>query len=263
MGIEPLRSGPWRSLRSFSIPLLLAFGLALLAGCEDAGGDTPVPATNQGDEIGLSTSLPIYWRENHDIADMLADERPPHWALAVLREHGTVTPLDTLAGANGAMPLGPRSLLVLAQPYPLSPEDNVALEGWVRNGGRVLLFADPMLTGESAFALGDRRRPQDVVLLSPILGRWGLVLRFDETQPTGEREIAGRGTRVPVNLAGSFALLPGDSGCTLEAGGLIASCRIGEGRILAVADAALLEERTGAQAESRAAVLRQLIGRLR
>ena len=51
----------------------------------------------------------------------------------------------------------------------------------MRGGGRVLLFADPMLTRHSAFALGDRRRPQDVVLLSPILARWRLELQFDES----------------------------------------------------------------------------------
>jgi hypothetical protein len=120
-------------------------------------------------------------------------------------------------------------------------EENVALDGWVRAGGKALVFADPMLTQDSVFALGDKRRPQDVVLISPILGRWGLELRFDETQSAGLRKNAGEG--VLVSLPGQFASRPGgvDARCAIGPEGLIARCRIGKGRVLLVADAAVLE----------------------
>lgn len=263
MRSDPSRSGFRHAIRSLLLPLLLATGLVALAACDDGGGEDRAPARKPAQDIGLVTSLPIYWRETGDIAQVLADDRPPHWTLGVLREAGTVTPLDTLAGPGGTLPLPHDALLVLAQPFPLAPHENVALDGWVRAGGRVLVFADPMLTAESVFPLGDRRRPQDVVLLSPILKRWGLELRFDETQPPGEREITGRVGKMPVNLAGFFAPLPGGPDCTLDAGGLIAACRIGKGRVVALADAAVLEERSGPQAELRASVLRQLIAQLR
>lgn len=185
--------------------------------------------------LGLFTSLPILWAEHGNLRDVLAEPVDDHWAKAVLEQHGKVVALDTLAD------LSRFDRLIIAQPRPLMPEENVALDGWVRAGGKALVFADPMLTQDSAFALGDKRRPQDVVLISPILGRWGLELRFDDAQAASLRENAGEG--VLVNLPGQFASRPGgvDARCAIGPEGLIARCRIGKGRVLLVADAALLE----------------------
>lgn len=185
--------------------------------------------------LGLFTSLPILWSEQADLRDVLAAPDKPHWAKSVLAKHGNVIALNTL------LDLARLDRVIIAQPRPLSPDENVALDGWVRAGGKVVLFADPMLTEESAFALGDRRRPQGVVLISPILGRWGLELQFDDAQPGGVRENAGEG--IPVNLPGEFALKKGgvDSRCVIGAEGLVARCRVGKGQVLLVADAALLE----------------------
>ena len=151
------------------------------------------------------------------------------------------------------------SLLVMAQPRPLSPQENVALDRWVRGGGHLLLFADPMLTADSLFALGDRRRPQDVVLLSPILTRWGLELTFDEDQPAGEQLADWEGTNLPVNLPGKFVLQGKSRMCRLLADGLAARCTIGKGRVLALADAALLEDHAAEAASGRAAVFEQIL----
>ncbi len=183
--------------------------------------------------MGLFTSLPIWWGESETIAETLAQPPEPHWVRSLLEQRYRVTPLDTL-GPDALPPL-----LLIAQPRPLAPQENVALDTWVRQGGRVLLFADPMLTWHSRFAIGDKRRPQDVVLLSPILSRWGLELRVDEAQPGGEREIAG----LPVNLPGSLVVTGQGhkAHCDLSSQGLVAHCRIGKGRATIVADAALLE----------------------
>jgi hypothetical protein len=80
-----------------------------------------------------------------------------------------------------------------------------------------------------------------VVLVSPILGRWGLELQFDDAQPAGLRENAGEA--MPVNLPGLFAFKKGgaDARCKIRSEGLIARCSVGKGRVLLVADAALLE----------------------
>lgn len=195
---------------------------------------------------------------------MLNNAAPPHWALAVLQRHGKLQPLDTLARANGRSTMARSKLLVMAQPRPLSPQENVALDNWVRGGGHVLLFADPMLTAESIFSLGDKRRPQDVVLISPILTRWGLELTFDEDQPAGERLVAWDGTnragaKLPVNLPGRFVLAGRGGNCRLLAEGLGALCRIGKGRVLAVADAALLEDRPADLSQDNAATVEQLL----
>lgn len=225
------------------VPALLA-----ISGCR-APQAAPAPAP----ALGLFTSLPILWDEAASATDLLRGDAPPHWARTVLDRHGTLRPLDTLAELDGV------TLLVMAQPRPLSPQENVALDRWVRGGGRVLLFADPMLTSHSAYGLGDRRRPQDVVLLSPILARWGLDLQFDEDQPAGARQAALLGATVPVDLPGRFALAPGARGCRLEAAGLAARCRIGRGQVLALADAALLDAADPAGDEARAAALDRLL----
>ncbi len=202
--------------------------------------------------IGLFTSLPILWNEAAELKGLLDPPVAPHWARTVLQSNRKVVALDTL------LELQRVDLLVAAQPRPLLPEENVALDDWVRKGGHVLLFADPMLTRESAFALGDRRRPQDVALLSPILARWGLQLRFDDAQALGERESPGEG--LPVNLPGTLAPIAGghDASCVIGEAQLVARCQIGKGRAIIVADAALLEPNE--DEDSRWIKLQKLIG---
>lgn len=181
-------------------------------------------------EVGLFTSLPILWGENEDLGDLLATDRPPHRVRTALEALGPIRPLDTLER------LGPDlKHLIMAQPRPLSPAENVALDDWVRGGGQLLLLADPLLTEHSVHAVGDPRRPQDVVLLSPILTHWGLELSFDEAQPAGLRTVAASGPAIPVDLAGTWRT--SNPQCRLEAKALLVACRIGQGQVLALADA--------------------------
>lgn len=224
----PIRS---RWILVFAAALALAAGLALLARGRAARADGP---------IGLFTSLPILWNEEADVTAILKSKDDPHWARAVLSARGGIAALDTLAAPGGAGPLDRIDRMVMAQPRPLSPDENVALDAWVRQGGRLLLLADPALTAESHFAVGDPRRPQAVVLISPILRRWGLELQFDEAQAFAERTVDLGGLAVPVNLPGRFAV-HGANACSALAGGLLADCRIGKGRVIALADAAVLD----------------------
>ena len=53
----------------------------------------------------------------------------------------------------------PGGLLLAAQPQALTAERLVALDDWVRAGGRLVLLADPSLRWESSRPLGDRFRP--------------------------------------------------------------------------------------------------------
>lgn len=180
------------------------------------------------------------WSEGDDIAAEIRGDSPPHWAKAALAKRGPLVPLDRLSGPSDYAPLGELRRLVLAQPRPLSPQENVALDDWVKGGGHLLLLADPALTEESALAIGDPRRPQAMVLLSPILRRWGLELRFDEAQDFGEVQRKAMGMEVPANLPGHF-VTAGQSTCRLWGDGLGATCAIGKGRVVALADAAVLE----------------------
>ena len=224
--MRPLPPGARRPRAAVAI--VLAAALALLAGVALAmrGADEPP-------QVGLFTSLPILWNETPDIAAMLRPQHTPHWARAVLGRHGEIVALDTLESMDGF------DRLVLAQPRPLGPAENLALDRWVRAGGKLLLLADPALTEPSAYALGDRRRPQDIVMLSPILTRWGLALEFDDEQPPIERRPEIMGVAVPVVLPGN--LRPVGPNCRLWGDGVAASCGIGKGRVIVLADASVLE----------------------
>lgn len=199
-----------------------------------------------GDRLGLFSSLPIYWNESASMAEALDGNGEAHWVRTALEEDYTLVPLDTLDGDE----LDKLGRLIIAQPRPLSPAENVALDRWVRRGGRLMLFADPFLTDHSRFGLGDKRRPQDTVLLSPILRRWGLELAFDESQPDREREVRFGGERVPVHLAGSLAAVEPSAAvkCELAAEDVTAVCIVGRGRVIVLADAAVLEAERGAGA---------------
>lgn len=213
--------------------LVLAFALAASSRQDEQ--------LDPGNAIGLFSSLPILWPESPDLAGLLATGAPAHWALAVLRERGRVVALDALLDDAKSQGLPGLRLLVMAQPRPLSPQENVALDGWVRRGGRLLLFADPMLTHDSAFAMGDSRRPQDIVMISPLLAHWGLILEFDDMQPVGAKMAQAFGARLPVALPGRFIAAGKNGDCVPRDQGLAAMCRIGAGRVIAIADAAMLE----------------------
>lgn len=195
--------------------------------------------TAQQADVGLFTSLPIYWGDGADIGSILNGNGETDWVRSQIERRFAIVPLDAL----GPELLAGTDRLILAQPRPLAPSENVALDRWVRGGGRLLVFADPMLTRHSDFALGDKRRQQDVVVLSPILARWGLELFFDENQPSGERWVKAYDGQFPVNLAGHFELrVPGEeSQCIVSETGLLAQCKVGKGRVTLLADAALLD----------------------
>ena len=238
----------------------MAMALAAGAWLGQHRDETDVVRVEPAAPLMLFTSLPIYWSEAPDIATMLNDEQTSHWARGAIEARRALRPIDAL----GADMHGRGGDLLMIQPRPLAPAENVALDGWVAKGGRLLLFADPALTADSAFALGDRRRPQDIVLLSPILARWGLRLEFDENQSPGEHTVAlGEGLSVPVNLPGRFVAVRGgrrDSACRLLADGLASECRVGRGRVFAIADAALFEHPpTPADEPARRAALSSLL----
>jgi hypothetical protein len=205
--------------------------------------------------LGLMSTLPIYWGEAAGIEEMLQSDSEPPWVRRRLERHYEIVPLDTLEQLQAS----DLDRLLLAQPRALSGAENVALDEWVRGGGNLLLFADPMLTGDYRFAIGDRRRPQDVILLSPILARWGLGLEYDPGQMASEYMAEAVGTALPVNQAGRFLLAPDASDapgdCTLSGGGLAARCRIGDGQVLLIADAAMLDDAQGDEFDLRLAAL--------
>lgn len=208
--------------------------------------------------LGLMTSLPIYWSQSADIAELASGEgsagSQQHWVRGVLEERFALVPLDRLAAPDDIRPsaeLENVELLLLAQPRALEPAEFAALDSWVRAGGRALIVADPSLTEEFNLPLGDPRRPQPAALLSPIFARWGLEQIYDPEQPSGRREVEEPGVALSVDQAGTFALAGGGlASCTLILRDYAADCVVGKGRVLVLGDAAMLDaERGGAQAK--------------
>lgn len=225
-------------LRHRSLSLLLLSAVAIVAGFAAwrLQGDGAAVEPRDRAPLALFTTLPLYWGEAADISETIAGTARPHWARAAIERRFGLRPIDVLTAET----LAPFRQLLLAQPRALSPEENVALDAWVRSGGKLLLFADPMLTAESRFALGDPRRPADTVLLSPIFGHWDLELQFDEDPQANEHAREALGADLPVNRPGRF-VTRGQDNCRLWGDGLAVTCAIGEGRLVAFADAALLE----------------------
>lgn len=241
---------------------LAALALLSLVACNPTASSEAVEVASGPVDIALFSSLPIAQPEGASMTYLLSGDAPSHWAVGVLAERGEWRAVDWLgARDDGWEALAEIDLLILAQPRALAPEENVALDEFVRGGGKVLLFADPELTQESAYPLGDRRRPLHGALLSPILTRWGLELERDDADR--ESGVTWNGVSLPLSRAGRFRLMDeaGDfaGACDLEADARLVACEIGEGQLLAVADAALLEPDRGETAEIRAALLDRLI----
>jgi len=215
-------------------PLPSALAGVLLALCAGPPRADDAPARLP---LALMGTIPLYWGESDGIGELLDGGGEPHWARARLERRYELHPLAYL----DPQALAPHGRLLLAQPRALSGEENVALDAWVRGGGRLLIFADPMRTGRARCAIGDRRRPQDVTMLTPILRHWGLELEFDEDQDPEPTTEPASGLSLPVALPGRFRPTASEDRCTISETRVLARCRVGEGVAMILADAALLD----------------------
>lgn len=226
-------------------------GLALAAAsfaavaCAPASSEAPdSPQTNAASpiipkmprqRIALMSSLPLVYGAGIDMAGVIAGKAAPHPLYRALAEaHDLVVP-DVLDAAT----LRNVRLAILVQPRALGPAELVALDDHVRAGGRLLLFADPLLEWPRGMGFADPRGPLRSSLISPLLRHWGL-----ELQNPGIESISEGKSRALLVHPGQFGVLPGKSGdalCSLDAGGLVARCRVGKGRAILVADADLLD----------------------
>jgi hypothetical protein len=206
-------------------------------------------ATSEPPPVDVMTSLPMFWPLGAEMGDMLSGAAEPPWQQAAFGPCYTPVAIDTLSPDNGAAPdnpdngpLGGRERLAVIQPRGLSPADNVALDAWVRGGGRLLLMLDPALTGEYDLPLGDPRRPVESVLIPPVVARWGMAVGFDEAQEAAVTTVRLGEAPLPLALAGRVTITdPAAAQCTLLAQGAAARCTVGKGRVTLIADAALLE----------------------
>lgn len=181
----------------------------------------------------LMTALPIVWGTGGAFDP---NSRPAETFRALEREYD-VHPVDAIdaAALRGAR------LMLLAQPRVLAPEELVALDQWVRDGGKILILTDPFLAASGTLPLLDVRRPPERGLLDPLLSHWGVRLEETEEDDVVDH-LTGPGGRRRLALfrPGGFAAT-GNS-CRIAGKPWLARCRIGRGEALLVADADLLTD---------------------
>ncbi|GAA4011061.1 hypothetical protein GCM10022280_05650 [Sphingomonas swuensis] len=200
------------------LSLLLALALV---GCRQEA-----PASSSGTarpELALLTSLPILFGEQFTL------DQPRSPLLAALEKDYRVTAVD------GPEQVAPGATLLAIQPQALTAERLVALDSWVRDGGRLVLLADPALRWESSRPLGDRFRPPYSFPDTGLLRHWGLTLRLLEAGEEGATTLRlGKGREL-TGQAGIGALAATGRECTATQA--LARCTIGLGRVIVVGDA--------------------------
>ncbi|MBH1991913.1 MAG: ABC transporter [Sphingomonadaceae bacterium] len=214
--------GPWRPAGAI---LLLLTALLLWRGPVQ-----PLIPVADRPKLSVITALPLFWGEPGKGATGPIDAP----IITVLRTRFDVRPLDDPAqlAASGA-----RSLL-LAQPRALRPAQLVAIDQWVRAGGRILVLADPLLRWPSALPPGDRRRAPSISLLGPLLAHWGFQPDGPPESPES-RHFMPDGGLVTLSAVQPF-LIDGDRG---PHDGLVLRKRIGRGEVLLLGDADLIDDR--------------------
>ena len=212
-------------------PGLVAAALLALAAlaCRGEGQapvapDAPPEGSTAKPSLALLTSLPLAFAEG------LTLEAPAHPAMTALEGQFDVRLID------GPAQLPARGLLLAAQPRALTAERLVELDRWVREGGRMVLLADPMLEWESERPLGDTLRLPPAFQDTGLLQHWGLTLfapaeRGPRIGRIGDQEVL-------TSSPGSLTVAAGQ--CRVEEGSLVARCRLGRGQVMVVADADFL-----------------------
>lgn len=238
----------------------LAAAVLLTACSEDEAGSAEPNAGSKlfqsgcsaGDpqpSLGLMTSLPLYWDIETAIEQFAQGNGEPTWQRTAISQCYSIVPLDTLSPIAGLSPDEPETdplsgleHLAVVQPRGLAPSDNVALDKWVRDGGRLLLVLDPMLTGNYHLPIGDPRRPTDTALIPPVVERWGLTISYNDEQQPALHEAALSDGHVWLSLHGTIAVEDNSQeDCALFVNGAIARCAIGKGSVTLIADAASFE----------------------
>jgi len=174
-------------------------------------------------ELLLLTSLPIIFPEEFSL------DAPASPVLAALQSRYAVTPIS-IADSTA---LDGKRLLLMAQPQAQPAQVLVELDSWVRGGGRVVLLADPALEWPSERPLGDVLRPPMAFADTGLLGHWGL--RLDSPERLGPATSTIDGDEVHWLSPGTLVATKDE--CSVDAGGVVARCRIGKGVATVIADA--------------------------
>lgn len=215
-------------------------GLALVVGWFGAGHALlavlyrPVAAPAGAPAVTMLTGLPLRWSASGDIGAMIAEGASDDPALARLEAAGPVSLVDSLV--DHVPP--PGGTLLLAHPRALAPQELVAIDAYVRGGGRAVILADALTGWPARYPLGDPRNPPITSLLTPLLDHWGVTLGAAPAGAGKPHPVDVGGMRLRLFGAGRFDRLP--PRCRAFAGRRVAQCPIGKGEAWLVGDADLL-----------------------
>jgi hypothetical protein len=187
----------------------------------------------------LISSIALQWGEV-DITEIAKGKARPSPLFGRLEQSNKLILLDDFGklGKPSEIPL------LLIQPRALAPAEMVQLDDWVREGGSVIIFADPALDWPSNLPLGDQRRPLFTSLLTPMFRHWGLELALPVGEDGDASDIGAGEYRLAPKSAGIWlaANNPKTSAkCRIRQDEFMAFCAVGKGRALLVADADLLQ----------------------
>jgi hypothetical protein len=207
------------------VGLILAASVTAM-GIEAIGRDRAFPARPEQRRplLLFLTSLPLLFGDDFSLQTSAAP------ALKRLQSRYRLVPISVTNPAD----LAKGRILLMAQPRAQTAENLEALDGWVRQGGRLLLLADPLLEWPSRRPLSDLTRPPLMFMDTGLLAHWGLRLDAPDERGVAKRRLA-RYTIVTVS--------PGTlhGACKLSSDFLVAQCRIGAGEATIVADADFLD----------------------
>jgi hypothetical protein len=199
--------------------------VALAALYKEPASDTPVT---------MISGLPLRWAGEGDLSAMLRRGAADDPALVRLERTHRIALVDSLA--DHVPPAG--AVLLLAHPRALAPQDLVAIDAFVRGGGRAVILADALSGWPPPHPTGDSRNPPVTSLLTPLLDHWGVTLGAAPAGETAAHDVDVDGRRLRLFSAGRFeGQLPG---CTAQAGAQILRCRVGAGEAWLVGDADLI-----------------------
>ena len=212
-------------MRAVLAALTAAAALVAIPACK---ADAPEPSTPPREEAArptllLLTTLPIVFGESFALEGMGSP------ALKALETRYKVRPV----AVADARTLSQARLLLMAHPLAQPAETLVDLDRWVRDGGRLLLLADPALDWHSDLPLGDALRPPPAFADTGLLRHWGLRLDAPDERGPMVRKLGGQEvlTASPGELVGR---------CAITHDRMVARCRIGKGEVTVVADADFL-----------------------
>jgi len=210
----------WRALLAI---LVAAVALGFMIARRGPEPLPPRPASERPTLL-LLTSLPLMFGEGFSL------QQTGSSAVKALETRYRVVPISVADPAD----LGKGRLLLMAHPPAQPAEDLVALDQWVRGGGRVLLLADPMLEWPSERPVGDPLRPPPIFMDTGLLAYWGLRLDAPEERGAVRKELGGFDviTASPGRLFGK---------CEISEDRMVARCTLGKGRATIVADADILD----------------------